>query len=439
MPNGLHTAGDAGGEDLERGAGNGLAGGVDDVQGAGAGGVHVGEHDAGDDDGKDADEGLENHRAVADLDGVALVRDLLRGGAGGHQGVEAGQGAAGDGDEEHREHHAALGGEAGEGRGGDGGLALEAQDEDAEDGADDHDDHHDGGEVVARLLQGLDRHGAGEDQVHHDDGDPLVEVEVERELHAHGEHHDDGNHSHAELGGAGEVELALGPAEGDGNESEQNRDGAGAASSVGLGDVDGAVSGGGELEGAADHRGEGGDDNDAEQPGEQQEQATAGLADVLLDELGKRLAVVLHRGVEGAEVVDGAEEDAADEDPQHDGDPAEGHGHDGARHRAGAADRGELVGEHGEGGGGGEVLAILHAASGGEGLGVDAPLVGEPPAVEQVTADQHGRGNEHQYDSVHSLLSFLFGISNQKGRLAYTKRPHTSLIAKPPIIFRVGS
>ena len=58
-----------------------------------------------------------------------------------------------------------------------------------------------------------------------------------------------------------------------------------------------------------------GDDDDAEQPAEQQEQATAGLADVLLDELSERLAVVLHRSVQSTKVVDGAKEDAADEAP----------------------------------------------------------------------------------------------------------------------------
>ena len=69
---GLHTAGDASGEDLERG------GSDTGVEGAGTGGVHIGEHDAGDDDGKDADEGLDDHGAVTDLDGVLLLLDLLR-------------------------------------------------------------------------------------------------------------------------------------------------------------------------------------------------------------------------------------------------------------------------------------------------------------------------------------------------------------------------
>ena len=122
-----------------------------------------------------------------------------------------------------------------------------------------------------------------------------------------------------------------------------------------------------------DHGGERSDDDEAEQPGEDQEQATAGLADVLLDELGKRLSVVLHRGVEGAKVMHGAKEDAADKDPQHDGDPAEGHGDDGALDRARAADRGELVREDREARGGREVLAVLHANRRGESLGIDAP------------------------------------------------------------------
>ena len=106
----------------------------------------------------------------------------------------------------------------------DGGLAVDAQDDDAQHGADDHDDHHDGGEVVTRLLEGLDRHGAGKDQVNHDDGNPLVEVKVERELHADGKHQHDGHDGNDELLGAIKVELALGPAEGNGHKGEEDGD-----------------------------------------------------------------------------------------------------------------------------------------------------------------------------------------------------------------------
>ena len=66
---GLHTASNTSGKDLERGThGSAIS----------TSGVHGGEHDAGDDDGKDADEGLDDHSAVTDLDGVLLLLDLLR-------------------------------------------------------------------------------------------------------------------------------------------------------------------------------------------------------------------------------------------------------------------------------------------------------------------------------------------------------------------------
>ena len=99
----------------------------------------------------------------------------------------------------------------------------------------------------------------------------------------------------------------------------------------------------------------------------------AGLADVLLDELAKRLAVVLDRGVQRAKVMDGAKKDAADKDPEEHREPAKHHGDDGTRDRACATDRGELVGKHGEALRGREVLAVLHTDRRGEGLGIDAP------------------------------------------------------------------
>ena len=272
--------------------------------------------------------------------------------------METGESTAGNGDKQDREHHARGIAKAGEDRSGDGSLAVSAQDDDTEDSADDHDDHHDGSKVVTRGLEHLDGHSASEDQVDHDDGEPLELIQVDRELHTDGEHENHEDHAGDELGSAGEVELLLGPTKGDSDEGEQDGNGTSAAGGIGLGEVDGtgsstrSVNGRGEHERLADHVGESGDDDDAEQPAEQQEQATAGLADVLLDELSQGLAVVLHRGVQSAKVMDGAKEDAADEDPEHDGKPAKGHGDDRTRNRAGTADRAELVRERGEGGDG---------------------------------------------------------------------------------------
>ena len=420
---GLHTAGDASGEDLERG------GSDTGVEGAGTGGVHIGEHDAGNDDGKDADEGLDDHCAVTDLDGVLLLLDLLGRGAGRNEAVETGESTASDGDEQDREHHAGGSGEAGEDRSGDSGLTVDAQDDDAEDSADDHDDHHDGSEVVTRGLEHLDGHSASEDQVDHDDGEPLELIQVDRELHSDGEHENHEDNAGDELGSAGEVELLLGPTKGDSDEGEQDGNGTSAAGGIGLGEVDGtgsstrSVNGRGEHERLADHVGEGGDDDDAEQPAEQQEQATAGLADVLLDELSERLAVVLHRSVQGTKVVDGTKEDAADEDPEHDGQPAKGHGDDRTRDRASTADRAELVRERGEGGDGREALAVLHALGRREGLFVNAPLVGQPSAVAQIAAGEHRRGHNHEQNSVHYISSSkknFLDIKNEGRRLRST-------------------
>ena len=325
--------------------------------------------------------------------------------------METGESTTSDGDEQDREHHAGGSGEAGEDRSGDSGLTVDAQDDDAEDSADDHDDHHDGSEVVTRGLEHLDGHSASEDQVDHDDGEPLELIQVDRELHTDGEHENHEDHAGDELGSAGEVELLLGPTKGDSDEGEQDGDGTSAAGGIGLGEVDGtgsstrSVNGRGEHERLADHVGEGGDDDDAEQPAEQQEQATAGLADVLLDELSERLAVVLHRSVQGTKVVDGAKEDAADEDPEHDRQPAKGHGDDRTRDRASTADRAELVRERGEGGDGREALAVLHALGRREGLFVNAPLVGQPSAIAQIAAGEHRRGHNHEQNSVHYISS----------------------------------
>ena len=376
-----HALGNAGGKDLEGGGGHAA------VEGASASGVHVLEHDGGDDHGKRTDEGFDNHGAVADGQHVALVRDLLGGGARGHQAVEARKRAARDGDEEHREEVVALGGKrghlvgGGDGGGGHGCLAVEAQDEDAQHGGNDHGDHHDGGDVVARLLQHLDGHGGGKDQVEHDDGDPAVGAEVDGELHAQEEHGEDHGNGKGELLPTLEVKLAGYPAKEDGDKGEEDGDGASRAGGVGLGVVNRAVSADGHAKGAGDHRGEGSDDDDGEEPGKDEEEPAAGLADVLLDELCKRLAVVLDGGVEGTKVVHGAKEDATDKNPQQDGQPAEHHGDDGARDGAGAADGRELVGEHSEPGCRSVVLVVLHAHSGREGLRVNAPRPRKPTAI----------------------------------------------------------
>ena len=354
--------------------------------------------------------------------------------------MEAGKRAAGNGHEQQREHIARGSGKAGEGGGRHLSLAVRTEHHDAEHGADDHGEHHDGGQVVARGLQHLDGHRAHDEQVHGHHGKPTVLVEIDGEVHAHGKGEQNGDHGHRELARTLEVPLAASPAKEHGAEGEQDGDGARSARGIGLG---GAVhahahAGGNHViglhsKGAGNHIDERGDDNDAEQPAEQQEQATTGLADVLLDELGQRLAVVLHARIERAEVMHGPEEDAAHEHPQHHGQPAKGHGHDGARHRAGTADRAELVRKHRERGGRGEVLAVLHAARWGDRIAFDTPCIGQPPSVEEVRADEHDGSHHHQHNSVH-FHSFprSTSLSNKKNG-GCRLRSTASVSYQPPV------
>ena len=117
------------------------------------------------------------------------------------------------------------------------------------------------------------------------------------------------------------------------------------------------------VEGTGDHVSKSSDNDAAEQPAEQQEQLTAGLADVLLDQQAHGLTVILDGSIQGAEVGNSAEEDAADEHPQQDGQPAESGSLDSTGNRAGTCDGRELMAENGPAIGGHVVLAILQPHS----------------------------------------------------------------------------
>ena len=74
--------------------------------------IDAGLHGRGGDHGHDGDEAFEQHGAIADGPGVPFFGDHFGRGAGGDEGVEAGDGPAGDGDEAERED---LAGEDGAG------------------------------------------------------------------------------------------------------------------------------------------------------------------------------------------------------------------------------------------------------------------------------------------------------------------------------------
>ena len=145
-----------------------------------------------------------------------------------------------------------------------------------------------------------------------------------------------------------------------------------------------------------------------EQPAEQQEQLAAQLADVLLDQQAHGLAVVLDAGIQGAEVGDSAEKDAAQQNPEQDGQPAEGRGLDGAGDRAGAGDGAELMAEHGPAVGGNVVLAVVETDGRGFGGGINAPGPGDPAPIEGVGRNQAHRRDQDDNECVHDFPLLLF-------------------------------
>ena len=103
-------------------------------------------------------------------------------------------------------------------------------------------------------------------------------------------------------------------------------------------------------------------------------------------------------GEQGAEVMDAAEEDAADENPQRAGKPAEARRADGAGDGARAGDGREVV-AHQDGGLGGDVVDAVLQGVGRGGLVklADAPLLAQPAAIEHIAGEQHSDADDEKY------------------------------------------
>lgn len=95
------------------------------------------------------------------------------------------------------------------------------------------------------------------------------------------------------------------------------------------------------------------------------------------------------------------EEDAADEDPQQHRDPTENSGLDRAVDRAGARDGGEVVAHQDRGLCRAVVHAVFQLVSRGRAGRVDAPLFGQPSAVENVAQGENDNANNQNYSSIH--------------------------------------
>ena len=175
----------------------------------------------------------------------------------------------------------------------------------------------------------------------------------------------------------------------------------------------GAVGSGGGHEGASDDGGEARNDEDEDQQREDDEELIGLGADVVLDDLADGAAAVTDGREERAEVVHGAEEDTADDDPQEHGQPAEHSRLDGAVYRTGAGDGREVVAHQDGGVSRDKVLVVEFGVRGGRTVGVHAPLLGQPGAVEYVAqaqknyADNQNENRGHTFSLLNNFLKKL--------------------------------
>ena len=233
-----------------------------------------------------------------------------------------------------------------------------------------------------------------------------MEVHADGDDADDGDNADDGSHTH------GNVPAVHGKAEDNGDDDEQQGDHGDPGVGGGGGHIQHALIEGG-TEGAGNDGGEGSHHQNQGQVGEDQEQALGALAHVGGDDFADGLAAVTDGGEQSTEIMDAAEEDTADDNPQCAGTPAEagGSGADGAGNGAGTGDGGEVVAHQYRSLGGHIINAILHGVGGG-GLVVftDAPLLAQVASVEDVACQQRGAADDQKQQTVHviCLLPSLF-------------------------------
>ena len=390
---------------------------AEDLEGStGGGGAVSSGSSTGDAEGQNSQQALEDHGAIADLQHILLVLDGLGGSAGRDEAVEAGDRTAGHGDEQDGEHGTQLlVGETGE----DGQVHGGVGDQQTDHSADDHGHEHEGGHVVTGLLQQPHGQDSGKEDVDEGDVAPCSLAQNEGQVRADDEGKHDENDADDALFPAGEVELLLDEAEDDSEDHEHDGDHTGSA--VGLSSLRQSTVGAEGVEGTGDHVSKRCNDDAAEQPAEQQEQLAAGLADVLLDQHAHALAVVLDGSVQSAEVGDSAEEDAAQQHPQQDRQPAESSSLDSTGDRACTGNGAELVCKHGPAVGGDIVTAILVDDCGGLGSGVDAPLVGQPAAIQRISAEQTHGCDQNDDQRIHFFIPLSF-LSHRQPAMCQTER-----------------
>ena len=341
-------------------------------------------HNADCDEGDDAESRLDDHGAVADGLGILLGVDLLGGGAGSDERMEAGASAAGDRDEQSREE-----------RGGAGEVvpAAECGDFDGHAGADDTDesnDHHaveqEGAQIVTRLEQDPDRQQRSNRDIDSNEDDPEGTAAVDTDVEADENDGNDADDTDDRSRADGNVLAVHEVTEDNGNDNEEERGRCGGCLGI---DFTGGEQGVGRVgKCAGNNGGEGCNNENQNEQCEDREEDLCTLAHAVLDDFADRAAVVADGSEQSTKVMHCAEEDAAEDAPEEYRNPAENSCLDRSVDRACACDGREMVAHQNGRVGRNEVLSVVAGVCRGLFVGVNTPLLCKPGAIENIAADQ---------------------------------------------------
>ena len=335
--------------------------------------------------------------------------------------MEAGDSAAGDGDEQGREEacvavEAAPACEGGQ-------INVSAGEENTDDSNDHHAVEQEGAEVVTRLEQHPDRKQRSKHDVNCDEEDPEGTAAVDTEVQTCD---NDGNDADDTDDGSGAYLAVLAVdevAEDKGDNDKEQRGSCGRSVAADVSTTDGEQRNCGLTilrngdEGTGDNCGEGSDNENKNEQCEDGEQPLCLDAHAVLDDLADGAAVVTDRGEQSTEVMHCAEEDTADDNPQENGNPAEDSGLNRSVNGAGAGDGREMMSHQDGGVGRNEVLSVVTGVCRGFTIGIHAPFLCKEATVEDVATCQQGEcddENKNCAHTFHSLKNVLFtrGISS---------------------------
>ena len=111
------------------------------------------------------------------------------------------------------------------------------------------------------------------------------------------------------------------------------------------------------------------------------------------------------RGKQCAKVVHGANENAADKNPQQNGNPAKNRGLNGAINGASSGNGRKMVADNHVGLRRNVINAVFQSVGRGFNGVVDTPLFGQPSAIADIAYDQDNCSDDQHDQSVHELIT----------------------------------